>query len=47
VPCIYIGQQTISVSPHMHPSLKDIAPTILSLLNIPIPTQMTGNVLFV
>jgi 2,3-bisphosphoglycerate-independent phosphoglycerate mutase len=44
VPCIYVDVQD-------KPKLKDgklgdLAPTILTLMGIPVPPQMTGNVLF-
>ena len=43
VPLVYIGtsgRQFISTG-----SLSDLAPTLLSLLDIPIPTEMTGKIL--
>jgi len=43
VPLVYIGtsgRQFISAG-----SLSDLAPTLLSLLDIPIPTEMTGKIL--
>ena len=42
VPFVYIGRpaQINSVS---HPSLADIAPTLLNLLNLPKPKEMTGQ----
>jgi 2,3-bisphosphoglycerate-independent phosphoglycerate mutase len=46
VPCIYVGDSQIKAYAHNKLSLRDIAPTILSLLNLPIPQQMTGNVIF-
>jgi len=46
VPCIYVGDTLIKAKPNINASLRDIAPTILHLLNIPIPQQMTGNVIF-
>lgn len=46
VPCIYIGKSHVTAQAFPNLSLRDIAPTILNLLNIPIPIQMTGNVIF-
>lgn len=46
VPLLYVGQpqrQFVTAKG----SLIDIAPTMLSLLNIPVPTEMTGHVLLV
>ena len=43
VPLVYVG--TSSRQFHCNGSLSDIAPTMLSLMNIPIPDQMTGKVL--
>lgn len=46
VPLLYVGYPGWHFNQNTG-SLCDIAPTILSLLNIPIPTQMTGNALLV
>jgi 2,3-bisphosphoglycerate-independent phosphoglycerate mutase len=43
VPFIYVGH-TVSVL-HNQGILADVAPTILSLMGLPIPAQMTGQVL--
>lgn len=44
VPAIYIGRTT--QQHHNKGALTDIAPTILHLLNLPIPQEMTGKILF-
>lgn len=46
VPCVYVGSRT---GAHLREgkSLIDIAPTILELLGLPKPPQMTGTSLFV
>lgn len=43
VPFVYLGQQSQQLNNVQQPSLTDIAPTILSLLNITVPTEMTGK----
>ena len=43
VPCIYYGQKEIKLK---NGSLADVAPTVLALLNLDIPKQMTGKSLF-
>jgi 2,3-bisphosphoglycerate-independent phosphoglycerate mutase len=43
VPCIYVGDQAQAQA---HGTLADIAPTILSLLKLKIPPEMTGSNLF-
>lgn len=43
VPCIYVGHQKIQIS---NGKLADIAPSILHLLNLPVPQEMDGNNLF-
>lgn len=46
VPIIYVGSQQIKFKPNPGNStygLKDIAPTMLQLLNIPKPKEMTGD----
>ncbi len=42
VPCIYVGKKTRSLHDG---SLKDVAPTILDLLGLPLPPEMTGRTL--
>jgi len=42
VPFVYIGRPA-KINPVKHPSLADIAPTLLNLLNLPKPTEMTGQ----
>lgn len=44
VPLVYVGPKPI----HFHATgrLADIAPTLLTLLDLPIPIEMTGSVLF-
>ena len=42
VPCIIIDKDVTSVKDG---KLGDIAPTILKLIGVPIPPEMTGNVL--
>ena len=44
VPLIYIGNQ--AVKPVEGGKLSDLAPTILALIDMPIPSEMTGKVLF-
>ena len=43
VPCIYYGSREITLR---NGSLSDVAPTILKMLDIDIPTEMTGLSLF-
>ncbi|MEP7268210.1 MAG: 2,3-bisphosphoglycerate-independent phosphoglycerate mutase [Saprospiraceae bacterium] len=43
VPVIYIGDRKINLK---HGKLGDVAPTILTLMGVEIPNEMTGNVLF-
>ena len=45
VPLIYIGEQKLNV--RSGGKLSDIAPTILALMNIEAPTEMTGESLLV
>lgn len=45
VPCIYIGRPARAV-PGGAGALVDIAPTMLSLMDLPIPAEMTGTPLF-
>jgi 2,3-bisphosphoglycerate-independent phosphoglycerate mutase len=44
VPCIYVSARSAGATVH-NGKLGDIAPTILSLLDIPAPKEMTGTVL--
>lgn len=43
VPCIYYGKRNIALKDG---SLSDVAPTILTMLDLEIPKQMTGKPLF-
>jgi 2,3-bisphosphoglycerate-independent phosphoglycerate mutase len=43
VPLIYVGSRALSLQDG---ALSDIAPTMLGLLNVPIPAEMTGKPLF-
>jgi len=43
VPCIYYGKREIELR---NGSLSDVAPTILAMLDIEVPEQMTGKLLF-
>lgn len=43
VPFVYIGQQPVSLINTEQASLIDLAPTALSLMQLPIPKEMTGN----
>lgn len=43
VPLVYVGNSGFQFT--QQGSLSDIAPTLLTLLNIDVPTEMTGNVL--
>jgi 2,3-bisphosphoglycerate-independent phosphoglycerate mutase len=43
VPVIYVGKQKIKLR---NGSLQDVAPTVLKLLEIDKPSEMTGNALF-
>lgn len=42
VPCIFVSNSDTKIS---NGKLADIAPTILNLMDIPIPAEMTGNLL--
>lgn len=44
VPCLYIGRP--AHSKRSTGALQDVAPTLLSLMDLPIPKDMTGTVLF-
>jgi 2,3-bisphosphoglycerate-independent phosphoglycerate mutase len=44
VPCLYVGRKAIATTPLG--KLYDIAPTLLHLMNLPVPTEMTGKNLF-
>ena len=41
VPLIYVGDRKISLLPNG--ALSDISPTILALMDLPQPTEMTGQ----
>jgi len=43
VPLVYVGSKDLAF--HGEGSLCDLAPTLLSLLELPIPEEMTGKVL--
>lgn len=44
VPCLYVGPHVIQFTPLEKPgSLADVAPTLLTLLNLAIPKEMTGK----
>lgn len=44
VPCVMVGSDEIQYA--LHPGrLADIAPTVLKLMNIPVPAEMSGRVL--
>lgn len=43
VPFVYFGTKKVKLNLPKHPSLQDIAPTILTLLQIDKPVEMTGN----
>jgi 2,3-bisphosphoglycerate-independent phosphoglycerate mutase len=45
VPLLYVGPQVITFNQQLG-TLADVAPTLLALLGITIPAEMTGNVLF-
>jgi 2,3-bisphosphoglycerate-independent phosphoglycerate mutase len=46
VPCIYISNQNLDI--HLkHGRLADIAPTLLSIMGIETPREMTGKNLIV
>ena len=42
VPLIYIGERTLQLQPSGG-RLADVAPTLLALMNIPQPPEMTGH----
>jgi 2,3-bisphosphoglycerate-independent phosphoglycerate mutase len=42
VPCVYIGPQALSLKA-TGGTLADIAPTLLTLMQLPIPVEMTGH----
>ena len=46
VPLLVFGQQYKGIKLKKNMTLADIAPTILSMLNLPIPKEMTGHVIF-
>jgi 2,3-bisphosphoglycerate-independent phosphoglycerate mutase len=43
VPCLYVGR---AATPHGPGALQDIAPTLLSMMGLPQPAEMTGHALF-
>lgn len=43
VPLVYVGPKKIHFKSSVHPTLADIAPTILDLMDIPAPPEMTGQ----
>jgi len=45
VPLIYYGKQNIQFTADVG-ALADIAPTLLSLIQQPIPEEMTGKILY-
>jgi len=45
VPLIYVGSKSVKAIDGG--KLSDLAPTILALIDMPIPTEMTGNTLFI
>jgi 2,3-bisphosphoglycerate-independent phosphoglycerate mutase len=44
VPCLYVGRKAVATTPLG--KLYDIAPTLLQLMNLPMPPEMTGKNLF-
>jgi 2,3-bisphosphoglycerate-independent phosphoglycerate mutase len=46
VPLLYIGRPA-TVAQAEHGSLTDVSPTLLTLMGLPIPGEMTGRPLFV
>jgi 2,3-bisphosphoglycerate-independent phosphoglycerate mutase len=42
VPFIYVGRQA-SLAPQAEGALKDIAPTLLAMMGLPQPAEMTGH----
>lgn len=43
VPCLYVGRPA---APRGQGSLQDIAPTLLAMMGLPQPAEMTGHALF-
>jgi 2,3-bisphosphoglycerate-independent phosphoglycerate mutase len=43
VPCLYVGRDA---TPHGPGALQDIAPTLLAMMGLPQPAEMTGHALF-
>lgn len=41
VPFVYVGQRAVTIT-HQHGTLADVAPTLLYLLGLPKPIEMTG-----
>jgi 2,3-bisphosphoglycerate-independent phosphoglycerate mutase len=47
VPLIYVSEQTDNISIRDGGKLSDVAPTLLALMNLPQPQEMTGNSLII
>lgn len=45
VPLLYVGNKKLKFK-SINATLSDIAPTLLNLLNIPVPNEMTGQILW-
>jgi 2,3-bisphosphoglycerate-independent phosphoglycerate mutase len=43
VPCLYVGR---TATPHGPGALQDVAPTLLAMMGLPQPAEMTGHALF-
>jgi len=43
VPCLYVGR---AATPRGPGALQDIAPTLLAMMGLPQPAEMTGHALF-
>lgn len=43
VPLVYYGQQALRFNANKMGALSDIAPTLLQLMNLPLPPEMTGQ----
>jgi 2,3-bisphosphoglycerate-independent phosphoglycerate mutase len=43
VPCLYVGR---TATPRGPGALQDIAPTLLAMMGLPQPAEMTGHALF-
>jgi 2,3-bisphosphoglycerate-independent phosphoglycerate mutase len=46
VPFIYVGRKASVITSVAHPNLTDVAPSLLALMGLPIPEEMTGKPLF-